>query len=107
MLDPVRCHLPLAGRLRRASLKAWGQSCTIIVCSCNFLSDAQVRSVIASSTPRLRMSQIYHSLGCAAEFGPCGHTIKVILEEIRGLVKNESLATEIGGAHWFEARKAA
>jgi bacterioferritin-associated ferredoxin len=68
----------------------------MIVCSCNILSDSQVRSAIASGRPRLRISQIYHSLGCAAECGRCGHTIKVILEEIRRLVKSETLATEVG-----------
>jgi bacterioferritin-associated ferredoxin len=71
----------------------------MIVCSCNILSDTQVRSVIARGTPRVRMSQIYHSLGCAAECGRCGHTIKVILEEIGRLVKNETLATELRKAY--------
>jgi len=53
----------------------------VIVCSCNVLSDAQLRSAIASETPRLRMSRIYASLGCTAQCGRCAHTIKVILEE--------------------------
>jgi bacterioferritin-associated ferredoxin len=70
----------------------------MIVCSCNILSDSQVRA-IASGTPRLRMSQIYHSLGCAAECGRCGHTIKVIFEEIGRLVKNEALRSEVGKVH--------
>ena len=55
----------------------------MIVCSCNFLSDAQVKSVITSAAPRPRMSYVYASLGCAAECGRCAHTIKIILEEIR------------------------
>jgi bacterioferritin-associated ferredoxin len=38
----------------------------MIVCSCNFLSESQVRSAIGSDMPRLRMSQIYRSLGYAA-----------------------------------------
>jgi bacterioferritin-associated ferredoxin len=54
----------------------------MIVCSCNFLSDAQVRSVIASEAPRPRMSHVYASLGCAAQCGRCAHTIKVMFEEI-------------------------
>ena len=53
----------------------------MIVCSCNFLSESQVRSAIGCM-PRLRMSQVYRSLGCTAECGRCGHTIKIMLEEI-------------------------
>ncbi len=63
----------------------------MIVCSCNVLSDAQVRSVITSAAPRPRMSYVYASLGCAAECGRCAQTIKVILEEIRSLGTNESV----------------
>ena len=54
----------------------------MIICSCNILSDAQVRSVITSKAPRPRMSHVYASLGCAAQCGRCAHTIKVMLEEI-------------------------
>ena len=53
----------------------------MIVCSCNVLSDAQIRSAIASSEPRPRMSCVYSSLGCSAKCGRCAHTIKAILEE--------------------------
>ena len=63
----------------------------MIVCSCNFLSESQVRSAIGRM-PRLRMSQVYRSLGCTAECGRCGHTIKIILEEIRRFVTTEALA---------------
>jgi bacterioferritin-associated ferredoxin len=63
----------------------------MIVCSCNFLSESQVRSVIGCM-PRLRMSQVYRSLGCTAECGRCGHTIKIILEEVTRFVTTEALA---------------
>jgi bacterioferritin-associated ferredoxin len=53
----------------------------MIVCSCNVLSDSQLRSAIASEPPRLRVSRVYAALGCAAQCGRCAHTIKVILEE--------------------------
>ena len=55
----------------------------MIVCSCNVLSEAQIRSVIASAAPRPRMSYIYDSLGCAAKCGRCAHTIKVMFDEIK------------------------
>ena len=64
----------------------------MIVCSCNFLSESQVKSAIGSDAPRLRMSQVYRSLGCTAECGRCCHTIKIILEEIRRFVTTEALA---------------
>jgi bacterioferritin-associated ferredoxin len=54
----------------------------MIICSCNILSDAQVRAVIASEAPHPRMSRVYASLGCAAQCGRCAHTIKGMLEEI-------------------------
>jgi bacterioferritin-associated ferredoxin len=71
----------------------------MIVCSCNFLSDSQVRSAINSGTRRLRMSQVYRSLGCIAECGRCGHTIKIILDEIGRLVASEAFEIEGGKAH--------
>ena len=52
----------------------------MIVCSCNVLSDAQIRSAIASSESRPRPSCVYSSLGCSAKCGRCAHTIKAILE---------------------------
>ena len=58
----------------------------MIICSCNILSDAQVRAVIASEAPRPRMSRVYASLGCTAQCGRCAHTIKVMLEKITRLV---------------------
>ena len=53
----------------------------MIVCCCNVLSEAQVRSAIAGAAPRPRMSYVYASLGCAAKCGRCAHTIKIMLEE--------------------------
>jgi bacterioferritin-associated ferredoxin len=52
----------------------------VIVCSCNVLSDSQIRSAIASGTPCARLKQVYTSLCCAAKCGRCARTIKAILE---------------------------
>jgi bacterioferritin-associated ferredoxin len=54
----------------------------VIVCSCNVLSDAQVKSAVAGAASRPRMSRVYSSLGCAARCGRCAHTIKALLEQI-------------------------
>jgi bacterioferritin-associated ferredoxin len=55
----------------------------VIICSCNVLSDMEVRSVIASTGPDPRMSCVYSSLGYAAKCGRCAHTIKVLVDESR------------------------
>jgi bacterioferritin-associated ferredoxin len=68
----------------------------VIVCSCNVLSDAQVRFAIASAEPRPRMSGVYASLDCAAKCGRCAHTIKIILQEIRRFATSDSVAIEAG-----------
>lgn len=54
----------------------------MIVCSCNVLSEAQVKSAIASTSPRSRMSSVYASLGCGTKCGRCAHTVKIMIEEI-------------------------
>jgi bacterioferritin-associated ferredoxin len=51
----------------------------MIICSCNVLSDQQVRSTIAKTTQQMRMSQIYDCLGSSAQCGRCAHTIKKIM----------------------------
>ena len=67
----------------------------MIVCSCNVLSDGQVRSAIASAAPRPGLSHVYASLGCAAKCGRCACTIKVMLEELRRFVTtSDSIAIE-------------
>lgn len=53
----------------------------MIICSCNVVSDAQVRSVIASNPQCPRMSHVYTFLGCAAQCGRCAKTINGIMQE--------------------------
>ena len=57
----------------------------MIVCSCNVLSDHDVRSAVsaASDLPR-NPKQIYGCLGCSAECGRCARTIKTIIDEALG-----------------------
>lgn len=57
----------------------------MIVCSCNVISDHQVRSVTAERTVRAT-SEIYRCLGCSAECGRCARTIRRILDEALGAV---------------------
>jgi bacterioferritin-associated ferredoxin len=64
----------------------------VIVCSCNVLSDGQVRSAIATAVSSARMSRVYASLGCAAKCGRCAHTIKIILEDTFASPAKESVS---------------
>jgi bacterioferritin-associated ferredoxin len=53
----------------------------VIVCSCNVLSDSQIRTAIASATPCARIRHVYASLCCAVKCGRCARTIKAILDD--------------------------
>jgi len=57
----------------------------MIVCSCNVLSDDDVRNAVNAAQPLPRNAkQIYGCLGCSAECGRCARTIKTILTEALG-----------------------
>ena len=52
----------------------------MIVCSCNVLSDHDVRTVVAGAAPRTP-GQVYGCLGCSPQCGRCARTIQQIMEE--------------------------
>jgi bacterioferritin-associated ferredoxin len=58
----------------------------MIVCSCNVLSDHDVRTALASaaSAPR-RAHEVYQCLGCSAHCGRCARTIRRLMNEALGL----------------------
>ena len=47
----------------------------MIVCSCNVLSDQDVRSAVEAERTR-STSQVYGCLGCSAQCGRCARTIR-------------------------------
>jgi bacterioferritin-associated ferredoxin len=53
----------------------------MIVCSCNVLSDADVRDVASAAAPTVTPRQVYACLGCEARCGRCIRTIRRILRE--------------------------
>ncbi len=63
-----------------------GPAVFMIVCSCNVLTDHDVRSAVtaAEDLPR-NAKQIYGCLGCSAECGRCARTIKTIIDEALGV----------------------
>jgi len=57
----------------------------MIVCSCNVISDHDVRTALAESNDALRHAkQVYGCLGCSAECGRCAQTIKSIIDDALG-----------------------
>jgi bacterioferritin-associated ferredoxin len=55
----------------------------MIVCSCNVLSDHQVRQAVATTAPR-NPGQVYGCLGCSPQCGRCARTIRSIMDEALG-----------------------
>jgi bacterioferritin-associated ferredoxin len=80
---------------RRALKYRWdcitkGSTGSMIVCSCNFLSDHDVRNAVSAATDLPRNpKQIYGCLGCSAECGRCARTIKTIIDEALGACAKE------------------
>jgi len=75
---------PLAPRPGAAITRvAW--SALMILCSCNVLSDHDVRHAvaIAEDLPR-NARQVYGCLGCSVECGRCASTVRTIIEEALG-----------------------
>jgi bacterioferritin-associated ferredoxin len=57
----------------------------MIVCSCNVLTDHDVRNAVRAPEGFPRSAkQVYGCLGCSAECGRCARTIKTIIEEALG-----------------------
>jgi bacterioferritin-associated ferredoxin len=57
----------------------------MIVCSCNVLSDHDVRSAVSSAQGLPRNArQVYGRLGCSVECGRCASSVKTIVEEALG-----------------------
>ena len=63
-----------------------GRLALMIVCSCNVLSDHDVRNAVsaAEGLPRRSAKQVYDCLGCNVECGRCARTVKTIIEEALG-----------------------
>ena len=52
----------------------------MIICSCNVLSDHQVRDAISNAAPTSPV-QVYGCLGCSPRCGRCMRSIKTIMDE--------------------------
>jgi len=54
----------------------------MIVCSCNVLSDRDVRAVAAGCRASLTVARIYDGLGCRPQCGTCARSILAIVREM-------------------------
>ena len=64
----------------------------MIVCSCNVLSDQDVRSACQADERPKSTGQVYGCLGCSAQCGRCARTIRKIMDEAL-----DGAATACGG----------
>jgi len=54
----------------------------MIVCSCNVLTDQDVRTAVSATPDAPRTAgQVYGCLGCSPQCGRCARTIKRIMDE--------------------------
>jgi bacterioferritin-associated ferredoxin len=54
---------------------------TMIICSCNMLTDSDVRDLATDAGHPLTAGQVYDCLGCGERCGRCAGTIKRITQE--------------------------
>lgn len=55
----------------------------MIICSCNVLSDLDVRSVVEAERTR-SIGQVYGRLGCSPKCGRCARTVRRLMDEALG-----------------------
>jgi bacterioferritin-associated ferredoxin len=53
----------------------------MIVCSCNVLSDKDIRTACCAQDRPRSTGQVYGCLGCSAQCGRCARTIRRIMDE--------------------------
>jgi len=53
----------------------------MIVCSCNVLSDGDVRTAVQGDRRIRSTGQVYGCLGCSVQCGRCARTIRKIMDE--------------------------
>jgi bacterioferritin-associated ferredoxin len=75
-----RFFFALRGQLKYRRI-ALGLLPDMIVCSCNVLTDQDVRAAVSADTRPRSASQVYGCLGCSAQCGRCATTIRQIMDE--------------------------
>jgi bacterioferritin-associated ferredoxin len=55
----------------------------VIVCSCNLLTDSDIRASLAKPNAPERVRDVYASLGCAPQCGGCARSINRLIDEAK------------------------
>jgi bacterioferritin-associated ferredoxin len=53
----------------------------MIICSCNVLSDSDVRGALAATAAPRTAAQVHRCLGCSPECGCCARAIRQIVAD--------------------------
>jgi bacterioferritin-associated ferredoxin len=70
----------------------------MIICSCNVVSDHDVR-IATASKPKHTIGRLFRHLGCTAQCGRCARSIKRIMDEPQRPISRPSAgATLTNGA---------
>ena len=64
----------------------------MIICSCNVLTDHDVRSAVKTTTSAKSARAVYGCLGCSAQCGRCARTIRKIMKDALSQACGESCA---------------
>jgi bacterioferritin-associated ferredoxin len=64
----------------------------MIICSCNVLSEREVRAIIESSDGSTAAREVYRRLGRAAECDRCARTIRAMIGQSVGRGRHERSA---------------
>lgn len=75
----------------------------MIVCSCNVLSDHEVRTVVGTATCR-NPSYVHGCLGCRVQCGRCAQTIRKIMDELRDPMEIDCSVSDTTHAAFAEER---
>jgi bacterioferritin-associated ferredoxin len=70
----------------------------MIICSCDVLSDREVKIAVAASKPLRTVGRLFLYLGCAAQCGRCAQSIKRIMDEPDHSIDAQPLSSGIDPA---------
>jgi bacterioferritin-associated ferredoxin len=56
----------------------------MIICSCNVVSDHEVRIAMSTGARPRTTGELFRHLGCNAQCGRCARSIKLVMDEHRG-----------------------
>ena len=71
----------------------------MIVCSCNVLSENDVRSALGAAQMPRTAGQVYGCLGCSPQCGRCASTIRRIMDEAIAVARATVCTCCPGGRH--------